>query len=252
MLKKRIIPLLLWSDGRLVKTVAMANPRVVGEPVRTCRVYSDQDADELVLLDISAGKERRAEFIEVIRRVSSSVMMPITAGGGVRFEEDAAGLFEAGADKVFINSAAYRDLDLIEAIAKTYGAQSIMVGIDHGQTSNRTVLFSQRGSTPEAIGLKDHIISAQSAGAGEILLQSVQREGTKVGLDLESLQTALEVSSLPLISSGGVGNFTHIREALERGAAGVACGTLFNYGDHNPIRAKAYLRNYGVALKTSQ
>lgn len=251
MLKKRIIPLLLWSGGRLVKTVSFGASRVVGEPIRTCKVYSDQDADELVLLHIHHAEETWSKFVADLTRLCSAVMMPITVGGAINSFERASELFDAGADKVLVNTLAYSDLQTVEKIANTYGTQALVIGVDFSREDDQLFLLSNAGSIQEKTSLITHLRTVQDAGAGEIFIQSKSRDGTKAGLDLEILEKVREITNVPIVVAGGVGTFTDLRDAFQRGADGVACGTIFNFGDNNPIRAKAYLRNYGIPLKVT-
>ncbi len=249
MLKKRIIPLLLWKEGRLVKTISFRTPRIVGEPVRTCKVYSDQDADEIIIVNIDQMDDSQERFVLTLKKISSEVMMPITVGGGICKLDDARILFDAGADKVLINSAGYSSPELFGDIAGVFGSQAVVAGVDFLRVSKQKVLYSHCGSRSEKIPFSDHLKLAEESGSGEIMIQSIGRDGTKLGLDLEAISEALGATTVPVVVAGGVGDFTHIRDAFDLGAAGVACGTLFNFGDNNPMRAKAYLRNYGIPLK---
>ena len=250
MLKKRIAPLLLWDEGRLVKTLSMRSPRVVGDPVRTCKVYSDQDADEIILLEIGRNESARPVFLESLRRISSEIMMPVTVGGGVTSLDRARLLFDSGADKVLVNSAAYSNTKLLEDISSNFGSQALVVAVDFERGDAETPrLYSESGSRLESVTLLEHLRAVEGAGAGEILIQSTERDGTRIGLDLEVIRQTLEISSLPVVACGGVGNFMHLLEAFELGVDGVGCGTLFNFGDNNPIRAKSYLRNHAIDLK---
>jgi len=250
MLKKRIIPLLLWSEGRLVKTVSMDAHKVVGDPVRTSKVYSDQDADEIIILDISRDEQFRPAFFDSLRQISTEVMMPITVGGGVESLDIARQMFDSGADKVLVNSSAYSNKRLLEQIATDFGSQALVVGVDFRRRDEGQVeLYSSAGSKRQPISMREHLKAVEEFGAGELFLQSKDRDGAGMGLDLEVIREALETSSVPLVACGGVGTFTHLLEAFSLGVDGVGCGTLFNFGDNNPIRAKAYLRNYGINLK---
>ena len=250
MLKRRIIPLLLWSDGKLVKTVSMNSKRIVGDPVRASKVYSDQDADEILIVDISKDENLRPEFFDSLRRISLEVMIPITVGGGVVSVDSARQLFDSGADKVLVNTSAYSNKNLLSEIAGEFGTQALVVGIDFDRDEYEQVrLFSHSGSTQETISMQGHLKAVEESGAGEIFLQSKTRDGTKIGLDLATIKETLQNTSLPLVACGGVGSYTHLLDAFREGVDGVGCGSLFNFGDNNPIRAKAYLRNHGINLK---
>lgn len=177
--------------------------------------------------------------------------MPITVGGSVNSLADARILFEAGADKVLVNSASYNSPELLGNIADIFGSQALVAGVDFLRADDKTILFSHSGSVSEVKDLREHLEAVQESRVGEIMLQAIDRDGTKVGLDKEAIIDALSVTAVPLIVAGGIGDYSHIREAFDLGVDGVACGTLFNFGDNNPVRAKAYLRNHGIPLKIS-
>lgn len=249
MLKRRIIPIELLSEGRLIKTRAFDNARDVGDPVKSSKVYSDQDADELVLLNIDRNGQQITQLVSAVARIAEHCFVPLTAGGGIRNVDDAALLFEAGADKVLINSAAYSSPRLITEISKHYGRQAIIVGIDVRKEDGEYVLYSNCGRNKEITSLEDHISLVVEIGAGEILLQRIEFDGIMQGYDLNLLHRAVRVSPVPLIAAAGAGHFLHLKEAFDAGVDGAACGSLFNFGDNNPLRAKAFLKNYGIPLK---
>lgn len=249
MLKRRIIPIELLDDGRLIKTVGFSAPRDVGDPVKSSQVYSDQDADELILLNIAREHRDIEVLVEVVARIARECFVPFTVGGGVGSLEDAARLFEAGADKVLVNSAAYTQPDLITKIGNRYGQQAVVVGIDARSETTGFVLFSNCGRRQEIVSLSDHVAAVAAAGAGEIMIQSIDRDGAMVGYDLSLLQSVIAMSPVPVIVAGGAGDFMHLKQAFDAGADAAACGSLFNFGDNNPLRAKAFLKNYNIPLK---
>ena len=249
MLKRRIIPIELLDDGRLIKTVGFSAPRDVGDPVKSSQVYSDQDADELLLLNIAREHRDVEALVEVVARIARECFVPFTVGGGIRSLEDAARLFAAGADKVLINSAAYSQPDLITEIGDRYGQQAVVVGIDARSKATGFILFSNCGRRQESVSLSEHITTVVAAGAGEIMIQSIDRDGTLVGYDLSLLQAVISLSSVPVIVAGGAGDFMHLKQAFDVGTDAAACGSLFNFGDNNPLRAKAFLKNYNIPLK---
>jgi cyclase len=249
MLKRRIIPVELLDSGRLVKTVEFDAPRDVGDPVKSSKVYSDQDADELLFMQIDRVCRDIEVLADVISKVAAHCFVPLTAGGGVRQLEHAKMLFEAGADKVLMNSSAYHNPALITEIAARYGRQAVVVGIDVRKVDNGYVLYSDCGRQRESVGLQDHIASVIGAGAGELMVQAIHCDGVMQGYDLELLKSVIPFSSIPVIACAGAGNFLHLKDAIEVGADAVACGSLFNFGDNNPLRAKAFLKNYGIPLK---
>ena len=249
MLKRRIIPIELLDDGRLVKTVSFTTPRDVGDPVKSSQVYSDQDADELVLLNISRVDHDVTGLVEVVARIARDCFVPFTVGGGIRRLQDAAQLFAAGADKVLLNTVAYTQPSLITEIGNRYGQQAVVVGIDAESKESGFLLFSDCGRKREAVSLPEHVASVINAGAGEIMIQSIDRDGTMTGYDLDLLKAVISISPVPVIAAGGAGDFIHLKQAFDVGADAAACGSLFNFGDHNPLRAKAFLKNYNIQLK---
>ena len=249
MLKRRIIPIELLDGGRLIKTVGFSAPRDVGDPVKSSRVYSDQDADELVLLNISRENRDVKALVDVVARIAEQCFVPLTVGGGIRCVEDAAKLFAAGADKVLVNSEAYTQPKLIAEIGDQYGKQAIVVGIDARFGATGFVLFSDCGRSRENFSLSNHVAAVVTAGAGEIMIQSIDRDGTMSGYDLNLLRAVIRGSPIPIISAGGAGDFMHLKQVFDEGADAAACGSLFNFGDNNPLRAKAFLKNYGIPLK---
>lgn len=252
MLKKRIIPVQLLLNNRLVKTKGFDSYRDVGDPVASSKVYNSQLADELVFLNIERDANRRSihDLVRLIDAVSEVCFMPLALGGGICTIEDAATLIRSGADKVVVNSVAYRDPDLLREISDRFGAQALVVSVDVRKEGSQYVLFSNCGHKREAVSLVDHIRAVVKAGAGEILLNSIDRDGAMGGYDIELIQAASQVAKLPLIACGGAGNYYHMLEAFQKtSASALACGSLFNFTDSNPIRAKAFLGNYGIPFK---
>jgi cyclase len=249
MLKRRIVPIELLSGGRLVKTRQFAAPRDVGDPVKSSKVYSDQDADELVLLNIDRTTPGSEPLLAAVAKIAEHCFVPLTVGGGIGTVSDAQPLFTAGADKVLINSAAYRDAGLIKAIAERYGRQAVVVGIDVRAEDGDYVPYSDGGRCRQSISLEAHISAMVSAGAGELMIQSIDCDGVMEGYDLNLLRRVVACSPVPVIAAAGAGNFLHLKEAFEAGVDATACGSLFNFGDNNPLRAKAFLKNHGIPLK---
>lgn len=249
MLKRRIIPVELLSGGRLVKPVTFGAARDVGDPVKSSKVYSDQDADELVLLHIDRETREMDDFVRIVEVVATQCYVPLTAGGGVSRYEDARRLFEAGADKVLINSCAYENTKLISDVAFAFGRQAVVVGIDVRSSAGNHDLYSDCGRKRQFASLEDHIKAVQIAGAGELMVQDIERDGTMAGYNLDLIRDVVKLSNIPVITGTGAGNFLHLKEAFDAGADAVACGSLFNFGDNNPLRAKAFLKNHGIPLK---
>jgi imidazole glycerol-phosphate synthase subunit HisF len=253
-LKKRIIPIQLLSEGRLVKTKQFGPARDVGDPVASSRVYSAQQADELVFLNINRDSRSIAPMVELLERVSEVVFMPLALGGGITSFEDAETLLRHGADKVVLDSVVYRDLGLITRVADRFGAQAVVVCVDvrrEGDAAGGAPrLYSDCGRELEDVDLDAHVAAVIEAGAGEILLQSIDRDGTMTGYDVPLLAHVSAASPIPVIGAGGAGTYEHMRDAFTGSAvSALACGSLFNFGDNNPIRAKAFLSNYGLKFK---
>lgn len=249
MLKRRIIPIQLLSKGRLVKTSCFSAPLDVGDPVQSSKVYSDQDADELLLLQIGMEMRSVASLVDVVVSIAEKCFVPLTVGGGIVCLEDAVQLISSGADKIVLNSIAYEDYSIITSIAERFGSQAVVVGIDVRKQDEEYVLFSHCGTRKTNISLELHIASIVQSGAGELIIQSIDRDGMRGGYDIELLKRVVDTCPLPIIGAAGAGNFMHLKEAFDVGIDATACGSLFNFGDNSPLRAKAFLKNYGVPLK---
>lgn len=251
MLKKRIIPVLSLMNGRLVKTQAFSSWRDVGDPVASARIYNSQYADELVFVNINRDTRSIEPLLRIAVEVSKVSFMPLAFGGGIRTFADAAALIRSGADKVVVNSAVYRDYALVTQIAETFGAQAVIVSIDaRRRTDGGFALYSDCGRKEEKYSLAEHVERATAAGAGEIMITSIDRDGGMEGYDIDLIRAAMAATKLPVIGSGGAGSYEHLRATFqETNVSALACASLFNFGDNNPIRAKAHLTNYGLDFK---
>lgn len=250
MLKRRIIPVQLLMDGRLVKTQKFKAPRDVGDPISSAQVYNSQNADELVLLNIERVNRSITPLINCLERLSEVCFMPLTLGGGVKTVDDAGKLIRAGADKIILNSICYESPDLISRIADRFGSQAVVVGMDVRSDCDTFRLMSDCGKNLEDIDIEEHVSICISAGAGEILIQSIDRDGVMNGFDIGLLEKINTLATVPVIALGGAGNYDHLKSAFsESNVSAVACGSLFNFSDSNPIRAKAFLSNYGLQFK---
>jgi len=251
MLKRRIIPVQLLLDGRLVKTVRFGEWRDVGDPVKSSAVYNSQYADELIFLNIDRKGGSVKPLADLLHAVSEVCFMPLCVGGGVRSFDDAAYLIQNGADKVVINTAAYCDPHILSRVAERFGSQAVVVGIDARLGADGGyVALSNCGRDVAAVPVEEHMRLCEAAGAGEFLIQSVDRDGTMEGFDLALLRLACSAGKVPVIGCGGSGQYNHLKEAfLETGVNALACGSLFNFSDSNPLRAKAFLSNYGLQFK---
>jgi cyclase len=251
MLAKRIIPCLDVKDGRVVKGVNFLELRDAGDPVEQAQAYDREGADELVFLDITASHERRDIVIDMVRRVADSVFIPFTVGGGIRSVDDMRGLLLAGADKVSINSPAVRTPELITAGASRFGSQCIVVAIDGKWTGERWEVYINGGRVPTGRDVVEWAREAERLGAGEILLTSMDTDGTKAGYDIAMLRAVSEAVAIPVIASGGAGTIKHFYDALTRGGADAAlAASLFHYKQVSVAEVKAYLRERGVAVRS--
>lgn len=251
MLAKRIIPCLDVHEGRVVKGTNFIHLRDAGDPVELAAYYDQEGADELVFLDISASSEGRETMIDVVRRTAEEVFIPFTIGGGLRSSEDIRRMLRAGADKVSLNTAALQNPQLIEEGAFAFGSQCIVVAIDARSTSpGKWEVYSHGGRTPTGMDALDWAEKAERLGAGEILLTSMDRDGTKAGYDLELTRAVSRAVSLPVIASGGVGNLEHLAEGLTAGEAdAVLAASIFHYREYSIAEAKRYLRERGIPMR---
>ncbi len=249
MLKNRIIPIQLLSNQRLVKTTKFSAPRDVGDPIMSSKVYSNQDADELILLNIDRVDNSVDTLVSTVKKIATECFVPFSVGGGISSLRDAQKLFSAGADKIIINSATFDNPQVITEIASLAGTQAVIVGIDVKLINGDFIIYSNSSTIAQSVSLSDHISRVITAGAGEIMIQSIDNDGLMQGYDINLIKDTVRQSSVPVIAAGGAGSFEHLNEAFQAEANAVACGSLFNFGDNNPLRAKAFLSNLGIPLK---
>ena len=254
MLKQRIIPKFLLKDGRLVKGVRFhENMREAGNPVSTAKVYDSYGVDELIFLDIGATLDSRKTMTEVIERAARDIFMPFTAGGGVRTLDDVNRLLRAGSDKVSVNTAAVDQPQFINAAARTFGDQCITVAIDYRvMPDGRRRVFTHGGTRETGLDPVEWAVRAQDASCGEILLCSIDRDGTMSGYDLDTLEEAVEKLEVPVIASSGAGTLEHCAEALNAGVSAIAIGSLFLFTDHSPIKVRSALFSRGLNVRASR
>ncbi|HEY5272323.1 MAG TPA: imidazole glycerol phosphate synthase subunit HisF [Acidimicrobiales bacterium] len=245
----RIVPCLDVDQGRVVKGVNFVELRDAGDPVELACRYGEEGADELVFLDITASSDDRQTMVDVVARTADEVFIPLTVGGGVRSLEDARKLLRAGADKVAVNSAALSRPGVIAEIAGTFGAQCVVVAIDVKRSGSGFEVYSHGGRRPTGIDALAWAGEAERLGAGEILLTSMDRDGTAGGYDLELLRAVGEETSVPIVASGGVGTLEHFVEGALAGADALLAASIFHYGTFTIGEAKAYLEAAGVELR---
>jgi len=253
MLAKRIIPCLDVKAGRVVKGIKFLELRDAGDPVEVARAYDHEGADELCFLDITASHENRGIILDVVGRTAEQVFMPLTVGGGINKIEDIRNLLNAGADKVSINTGAVNRPEFVREAAETFGSQCIVVAIDAKRADDHWEVFTHGGRNPTGIDTVQWAERMEKYGAGEILLTSMDRDGTKAGYDLALTRTISERVSIPVIASGGVGNLDHIYEGLTQGKASAAlAASIFHFGEFSIADCKKYLATRGVAVRPAQ
>ncbi len=255
MLAKRIVPCLDIDKGRVVKGVKFVDIVDAGDPVEAARKYDQQGADELVFLDITASAEQRETLFSVVEQVASQVFIPLTVGGGVRKPYDVRRLLQSGADKVAINTAAVQDPNIVSESATRFGAQCIVVAIDAKRVNKkkedpRWEVFTHGGRKSTGIDVVEWAAQMIDRGAGEILLTSMDKDGTKSGFDIELTRAVSDAVNAPVIASGGVGSLQHLYEGLDAGGAdAVLAASIFHFGEHSVGEAKAYLRERDVLVR---
>jgi imidazole glycerol-phosphate synthase subunit HisF len=250
MLCKRIIACLDVRDGCVVKGVQFESLREAGNPAALARRYNEDGIDELVLLDVTATTEGRRALEATIAEVSRELFIPLTVGGGIRTEADAAAIVDAGADKVSVNSAALRDPPLLARLARRYGSQAVVVAIDAKRGGGRFDVFARSGTTPTGRDAVEWAVEAESRGAGEVLLTSIDRDGARTGFDCDLTFAVSTAVSIPVIASGGAGTFEHFLDVFTAGRADAAlAASVFHFAEHPVVELKTFLRGRGVPVR---
>jgi cyclase len=249
-LAKRIIPCLDVTNGRVVKGTNFIGLRDAGDPIEISRRYDDQGADELTFLDITASSDDRDLILHIIEEVAAQVFIPLTVGGGVRKVEDVRRLLNAGADKVSINTSAVQNPELIREAAGRYGSQCIVVAIDAKRTENGWQVFTHGGRNATGLDVIEWAKKMQALGAGEILLTSMDRDGTRNGFDLALIHSVSHTVDVPVIASGGVGNLQHLVDGIVDGHAdAVLAASIFHYGEYTVRQAKEYMAQHSIEVR---
>ena len=246
----RVIPCLDVSNGRVVKGVNFVDLRDAGDPVEQAQAYDAAGADELCFLDIGASHEGRGTIIDVVRRTAEVCFMPLTVGGGVRSAEDARALLLAGADKVAVNSAAVARPEVVADIAARFGSQCVVASVDARRTSDRWEIFTHGGRNPTGIDALEHAVNLAELGAGELLVTSMDRDGTRDGYDLALTRAIADAVHIPVVASGGVGNLEHLVAGVREGhASAVLAASIFHFGQYSISDAHAALRSAGLPAR---
>jgi cyclase len=249
-LAKRIIPCLDVTDGRVVKGVNFVELRDAGDPVEIARRYDEQGADELTFLDITASSDNRGLILHIIEEVASQVFIPLTVGGGVRAVEDVRRLLNAGADKVSMNTAAVVNPQLVADASGRFGSQCIVVAIDAKRVGDHWEVFTHGGRKPTGLDAVAWARKMVELGAGELLLTSMDRDGTKSGFDLELTRAISDAVDVPIIASGGVGNLDHLVDGVKQGGAdAVLAASIFHFGEYSVDQAKHYMADHGIEVR---
>ena len=250
MLKNRIIPCLDVKNGRVVKGINFVDLQDAGDPVEQAKIYSDGGADEICFLDITASNENRDTIYEVVKETSKKCFVPLTVGGGVRNVEDINKLLNCGADKVSINTAAVKDSNVVLESSKKFGSQCIVVAIDAKKNGDKWEVYTHGGRNNSGLDALEFSKKMEDSGAGELLVTSMDRDGTQIGYDIDLMKKISSMVNIPLIASGGVGNLDHLAEGIKEGnASAVLAASIFHYGKHSVIEAKEYLNSKGIPVR---
>ena len=250
MLKNRIIPCLDVKNGRVVKGINFVDLKDAGDPVEQAKIYSDGGADEICFLDITASNENREIIYDVVKKTSKKCFVPLTVGGGVRSIDDVKKLLNFGADKVSINTAAVQNPEVVVESSKKFGSQCIVVAIDAKKNADKWEIFTHGGRNNTGIDAIEFAKKMEKNGAGELLITSMDRDGTQVGYDIELMSTISSKVNIPIIASGGVGNLDHLVDGIKLGnASAVLAASIFHYGKYSVKQAKEYLDSKGIPVR---
>ena len=249
MLKKRIIPCLDVKNGRVVKGINFVDLQDAGDPVEQAKIYSDGGADEICFLDITASNENRNTIYDVVEKTSKKCFVPLTVGGGVRSVDDISKLLNCGADKVSINTAAVQNPEVVEQSSKKFGSQCIVVAIDAKRNKKGWEIFTHGGRNSTGINALEFAKNMEKYGAGELLVTSMDQDGTQLGYDIELMNKISSSVNIPVIASGGVGTLDHLVEGINSGASAVLAASIFHYGTYSVKEAKQYLASKAIPVR---
>ena len=250
MLKNRIIPCLDVKNGRVVKGINFVDLKDAGDPVEQARIYSDGGADEICFLDITASNENRDTIYDVVERTSKKCFVPLTVGGGIKNVDDISKLLNCGADKVSINTAAVQNSEVIVESSRKFGSQCIVVAIDAKKNNDKWEIFTHGGRNKTGIDAIEFAKKMEDCGAGELLVTSMDRDGTQIGYDIELMSNISSKINIPIIASGGVGNLDHLVDGIKIGnASAVLAASIFHYGTYSIMQAKEYLDLKGIPVR---
>ena len=249
MLKNRIIPCLDVKNGRVVKGINFVDLKDAGDPVEQAKIYSDGGADEICFLDITASNENRDTIYEVVEKTSKKCFVPLTVGGGVRGVDDINKLLNCGADKVSINTAAVENSKVVVDSSKKFGSQCIVVAIDAKKNRDKWEIFTHGGRKETGINAIEFALKMENSGAGELLVTSMDKDGTQSGYDIELMKTISESVNIPVIASGGVGTLDHLVDGIKSGASAVLAASIFHYGTYSVNEAKQYLASKDIPVR---
>ena len=249
MLKNRIIPCLDVKNGRVVKGINFVDLKDAGDPVEQAKIYSDGGADEICFLDITASNENRDTIYEVVEKTSKKCFVPLTVGGGVRSADDINKLLNCGADKVSINTAAVQNSKVVEDSSRKFGSQCIVVAIDAKRGKNGWEIFTHGGRKLTGINAIDFAVKMEKCGAGELLVTSMDKDGTQTGYDIDLMREISSIVNIPVIASGGVGSLDHLVNGIKAGASAVLAASIFHYGKYSIKQAKEYLNSKSIPVR---
>ena len=249
MLKNRIIPCLDVKKGRVVKGINFVDLKDAGDPVEQAKIYSDGGADEICFLDITASNENRDTIYEVVEKTSKKCFVPLTVGGGVRSIDDINKLLHCGADKVSINTAAVQNSKVVEDSSRKFGSQCIVVAIDAKRGKNGWEIFTHGGRKSTGINAIDFAVKMEKCGAGELLVTSMDKDGTQTGYDIDLMKEISSIVNIPVIASGGVGSLDHLANGIKAGASAVLAASIFHYGKYSIKQAKEYLDSKSIPMR---